>query len=69
MEKKPRFCTFCRTPIASGFACDECKKANRRESQIAAQRAYYARRKESRAKLIKENEELKQKLQEVQNAD
>lgn len=70
--KKQRYCTYCKEPIDSGFACDKCKKENLKPALKAAQKRYYEKHRSQKGQLEqlrKENEELKQKLQEESHAN
>ena len=72
MQKKQRYCTYCKEPINSGFACDKCKKENLKPALKAAQKRYYEKHRSQKGQLEqlrKENEELKQQIKEVKDAN
>lgn len=69
MEKQQRYCSRCKIEIEKGFLCDKCKVEDKKENVRNAQHRAYIKRKEERARLIKENEALKQRIKELENAN
>jgi len=68
MEKK-RCCSFCQTPIEKGFVCENCKKETRKEINKRSQKKYRAKLKATSEALLRENETLRKKIEELKNAN